>query len=275
MGKLSIVTDSSSNPEKIKISVPDKKIYNGNTVILEGSLRYRPLHCSELYSRLSNRDWNKSETLFISGVEGEGNEDDPILRYRKYTNSDYKPTGEIDEIDISNQSRNLSFPLCGVLGDETKATIRDMYCSIFDFTNAVPSEAFMNSTKSVINISECQESIDLVCGLDSYTDTVSIRELIEYSSYPRTTGKVNLSIRYSKLNNDETNAIVYNYNTIFKAFEYTEDRELVLEDLVEIIDDNLIRLEYLGGIIRLFPISSRITECIINNCTVIYGNFTR
>ena len=280
MGKLSIVTDSNSSPEKLKIDVSDKKIYYGDSegtvVIIEGSLKYRPLHCSELNNRLANRDWNKSETLFISRVSGEDNEDDPILRYRKYTNPEYRPTGEIDEIDASNESRDLSFPLCGKLSDDVKELIDDKYNKLFDSSMKASEEmSFLESTKHIIDTSECQESIDLIKGYDSYTDSLDINELIEYSSYPGTSARLELIIRYSMLNRNTNEATIYNHNTILKAFEYDEDRNLLLENAVEVIGDNLVRLEYLGGIVRVFPISTEISECIINYCTAIYGKFTR
>ncbi len=276
MGKLSIVTDNSTDSEKLKINVSDKKIYyndtDGTVVLIEGTLKYRPLHCSELSRRLTNRDWNKSETLFISGVSGEYNEDDPILRYRKYTET--KPTGEIDEINVRDDDSSLSFPLCGELDSETKARISEAYSEIFD-SNMTASEevCFMGSSKSVMNTSEGQESIDLIKGFDSYTNSLNIGELIEYSSYPRISGRVDLSIQYSKINGNDVR--IYNYFTTFKAFEYDRDRNLTIENMIEIIKDteDLIRIEYLGGTIRLFPISSRISECIINDCTVIYGKF--
>lgn len=275
MGKLSIVTDSSENPEKLKINVSEKKIYYGNVNLIEGSLRYRPLHCSELYSRLVHRNWNKSETLFISGVEDESNEDEPILRYRKYTDQNNKPVGEIDVINIRNDDSYLSFPLSRVLTEETKEKIIESYSSIFDSIRIGQDEVYMKSPKIVMNTEECQESLDLVMGLDSYTVSLDLRDLIEYSSQPKTMARTTLSIRYSKINSGGNDASIYSYHTIFKAFEYDENRNLILPDIIEVIGNNLIRVEYLGGTIRLFPISPSITECIINDCTVIYGNFTR
>ena len=63
MGKLSIVTDSNSENDKLKINVADRKIYynteEGLRVLIEGTLKYRPLHCSELSRRLANTDWNQ------------------------------------------------------------------------------------------------------------------------------------------------------------------------------------------------------------------------
>lgn len=279
--KLSIVSDSSENPEKLRINVADKKIYyedvSGNIVVLvEGSLGYRPLHCSEFHNRLANRNWNKSETLFISGVDGESNEDDPILRYRKYTNPENKPTGEIDEIDITSNNSDLSFPLCGDLNDETRERVFEFYENLFDATEGAHEEVcFMGSSKDVINTSDCQESISLVKGFDSYTNSVDLNDLIEYSSYPGTSARVDISIRYSKINDEESVAYIYNYFTTFKAFWYNENRELIIEDTIETISDDtddLVRIEYLGGIIKVFPVSPMVSECIINDCTIIYGN---
>lgn len=276
MGKLSIVTDSNSGNEKLKINVADRKIYyntqEGSVVLIEGSLKYRPLHCSELSRRLANRDWNKSETLFI---QGDSNVDDPILRYKKYTTT--RPTGEIDEIDTLSDDLSLSFPLCGDLSSETKERITEAYTSIFDDSMIAREEVcFMGSSKSVMRTSECQESIDIIKGPDSYTSSLSLCELIEYSSYPKVSARVDMSVKYSKLTNDLSDASIYTYFTTFKAFEYDRDRNIDLENMVEIISDDtedLVRIEYLGGIIRLFPVSPRITECIINDCTVIYGKF--
>lgn len=272
MGKLSIVTDGNSESEKLQINVADRKIYysdsEGTVVLIEGSLKYRPLHCSEISKRLANRDWNKSETLFI---QGDSNVDDPILRYKKS-----RPTGEIDQIETTNLDPDLSFPLCGELSSETKELITEAYTSIFDNASEATEEVcYMKSSKNVMDTSECQESIDLIGGLDSYTNSLSLGELIEYSCYPGVSAMVNLSVRYSKLNSTETEATIYNYFTTFKAFEYDQEQNLVLENLIEVIKDSedLVRIEYLGGTIRLFPISSRISECIINDCTIIYGKF--
>lgn len=276
MKRLSIVTDSNVDSEKLKINVADKKIYYGDsseaTVLIEGSLRYRPLHCSELSNRLAKRNWNKSETLFIS------NEDDPILMYRKYTNNENKPVGEIDEIDTRELDPNLSFPLCGDLDPEVKTLIDDMYAEKFDSSGISSEEGicFSESTRDPMDTSECQESINIIKGFDSYTSSLSLCELMEYSSNPGTTARVDLSIRYSKINSDGMSANVYNYFTTFEAFRYDSERNLISENMIESIKSGtteLIRIEYFGGIIRLFPVSDMISEYIINDCTIIYGKF--
>ena len=161
----------------------------------------------------------------------------------------------------------------GVFSRETKEKIIEIYNSLFDSVIVDQGRVFMQSSRDIIDTRNCQESINLVTGLDSYTSAVNLQDLIEYSSFPGTKARVNLNIQYSRSNISGNSAEIYSYHTIFDAFEYTEDRNLVLPGIIETVGDNLIRLEYLGGTIRLFPLSQRITECIINNCTVIYGNF--
>ena len=267
MGKLSIVTEESS---ELRINVADRKIYyntpGGTVTIIEGSLKYRPLHCSELSKRLESRNWNKSETLFI---QGDSSVDNPILRYKKS-----RPTGEIDTIDTLDLSGNLSFPLCGTLDSSVKAQIDAAYSEIFDSSLTASEEmCFLESTKNVMDTSKCQESIDIIKGSDSYTSGLSLRELIEYSSYPGISARLDMSIKYSVLGSNLEDPTIYTYFTTIDAFRYDNDRNLILEDTVENIGDDLIRLEYFGGVVKLFPISPQISECIINDCTIIYGNF--
>lgn len=277
MGKLSIVTENSPD---IRIDPVGKKISyteSGQTIIItEGDLKYRPLHCSELSSRLSSRDWNKSETLFISEVSNEDNEEEliPILNYRKYTS--VPPTGEIDEIDPSDDNISLSFPLCGELDESTKELIDSKYYELgLDPSDASNTVRYMISPKSALDTSECQKSINVILGTDSYTNSLNLFDLINYSSYPGTTCRIDLSVRYSKLNSYGNSADIYNYFTNIEAFKYDEDRNLNVENIIEIIGDTeeLVRIEYFNGTLRLFPVSPKVTECIINDCTVVYGKF--
>ena len=269
MGKLSIVTENNPNSD-ITINSVEKKIYCDNTDLVEGSLRFRPLRCSELRTRLAKRNWNKSETLFISEIDGEVNEDIPVLRYRKYNDLSLA-TGEIDSIDT--RSSELSFPLCGDINDRAIEEIdREYKLKIGADVDPLLEACQMKSSKTLRDLSVTENSIDLIKGLDSYTNSVSLKELIEYSSTPNLTGKVDLSIQYSKKVGGTYK--IYNYDTSFCAFKYNNNRDLDIENSIEIIEDgdeNLIQIEYLSGTIKILPISAKITECIINNCTIIYG----
>lgn len=67
-----------------------------------------------------------------------------------------------------------------------------------------------------------------------------------------------------------------NYKTTFSAFNYRyqeNDGGLVLEseDWIKVIGDDEIQVEFIEGILKALPLSNDVSECIISNCTVIYG----
>ncbi len=259
MGKLSIVTNT---PEENKLAINNNgEIYyltnNGTVNLVEGDIRYRPLHCSELYNKLSIRGIRPYD-LFISSVDGENNEDNPIIRF-----SYIEPRGEIDEIDTTDV--NNSFPLCGSLTRGTANIVRNKYIELFGTGELDAGEElkFLSGTNSVPD-RVFEVSIDLIKSFDSYTNTVSLNELINYSTDADLTCKVDLTVLYSK------NGVIYNHHTTFTAFDYDSNNALNIYNTVEDIS-NSVQLEYINGIIKVIPISRDVDECIINNCTVIYG----
>jgi len=261
MGKLSIITNT---PIENKLTINNNNdIYylnnNGEVInIIEGNLRYRPLHCSELSNKFELRGIRPYD-LFISGIEGEDDYDDPIIKF-----SYIEPRGEIDEIDTTDI--NNSFPLCGDLSRETKELIDEKYKELFgDSLNADEELRFLSSTNNIAD-KEIEESIDLIKSFDSYTNTVNLNELINYSTDAYINCRVDLTILYS------IRGVIYNYNTMFTAFDYNAHQILNIYNTIENIN-NYVQLEYINGTIKVIPISQEVNECIINNCTIIYGKF--
>lgn len=260
MGKLSIIT---STPKENKLAINNNnEIYyttNGGAInLIEGDLRRRPLHCSELYNKLSIRGIRPYD-LFISGIAGEDDYNDPIIKF-----SYIEPRGEIDEIDTTDIDN--SFPLCGDLDRETVERVNRKYIELFgDNLNAGEELRFLSSTNGIAD-REIEESIDLIKSFDSYTNTVSLNELINYSTDPYINCRVDLTVLYSK------EGTIYNYNTMFTAFDYNAHGTLNVYNTIEDIN-GLVQLEYINGVIKVIPMSQEVNECIINNCTVIYGKF--
>ena len=255
--KLSIVTNNSSVEGKIRIS-GDQLCYENETgetiIITDGDLKYRPLHCSELYNKFLTRGWNKTETLFIK---------DNNLMYRKYDT--VPPSSIIDEINPLTDTN--SFPLCGESYSRDIANrINEAYNNIFGNTNANEEICFLNTTRSLFN-PEWSVVLDY-CGPDSYTNTINLTEPIKfYSTKPGIQGKVDLSVLYTIGEN------LYTYNTTFCSFKYDSSDNLILEDLIE-TDGYYVEIEYIGGIIKAIPISKDVTECIINKCSLTYGKLS-
>lgn len=258
MGKLSIITNT---PVENKLTINNNnEIYytghQGTVSIVEGDLRYRPIHCSELNTKLSNRRIRPYD-LFISGIDGENDYRDPIIKF-----SYIEPEGEIDEIDTTDIES--SFPLCGELKKETIEEVDKKYIELFgDNSDATEEINFLLSTNNLAD-TEIEASIDLIKGFDSYTNTVSLNELINYSTKSGTSGRVSLTVLYS------IQDTIRSHNTMFEAFNYDSLQNLQIENMIEDID-GLVQLEYINGVIKVIPISKDVDECIINNCTVIYG----
>jgi hypothetical protein len=258
MGKLSIITNTSVE-NKLTIN-NNKEIYyitnDGTVNIIEGDLRYRPLHCSELSNKFELRGVRPYD-LFISGVEGEDDYNNPIIKF-----SYIEPRGEMDEIDTTDTDN--SFPLCGDLDRETKDLIDKKYIELFgDGLKANEELRFLSSTNNISD-KEIIESMDLIKSFDSYTNTVDLNELINYSTDAYINCRVDLTILYS------INGVIYNYNTMFTAFDYNAHQVLNMYNTIETIN-NRIQLEYINGTIKVIPTSQEVNECIINNCTAIYG----
>ena len=260
MGKLSIITNT---PVENKLTINNNnEIYytsnNGTINIVEGDLRYRPLHCSELGNKFELRGIRPYD-LFISGVSGEDDYNNPIIKF-----SYIEPRGEMDEIDTTDTEN--SFPLCGDLDRETQELVNRKYIELFgDGLNSSEELRFLSSTNNIAD-KEIEESIDLIKSFDSYTNTVDLNELINYSTEAYINCRVDLTILYS------ISGIIYNYNTMFTAFDYNANQVLNIYNTIENIN-NRVQLEYINGTIKVIPTSQEVNECIINNCTVIYGKF--
>lgn len=97
-----------------------------------------------------------------------------------------------------------------------------------------------------------------------YTNQLDLREYIHRSELPGISGKLDLSISYS-LVSEEFSV----YSVSFTAFSYTT--EGILKNPVRIFGDQYIQVEYIDGILTIYPKTTEVTECIINNCILNYG----
>lgn len=153
-----------------------------------------------------------------------------------------------------------------------------LYKETFGDMNATEEVYFYNSSKNTVDILTGAVTIDFITtNSDIYTDTLSLNDLVSYSSAPGVSGKVDLTVQYSK------SGEIFSKDYTFLAFSYKtkKDRgaqgkaenksELEMEDLVVLINSD-IELEFVKGVIRVTPIIDGIDECIISNCTVTYGN---
>ena len=128
-----------------------------------------------------------------------------------------------------------------------------------------------NST-SKIDFLNTQNTICLVeYNSDVYTDTVDLKKILSgiFCKSNITSSKVDLSIQYTKKTEDG-NVSLLNHDTTFEGF-YVSGKNIEITNFIETVSED-VDIEYLNGIIKLYPKNNNIIECIISNCTVSYGN---
>lgn len=126
-----------------------------------------------------------------------------------------------------------------------------------------------NSSKIVVNILDNQIIMDLV-DKDEYTNSVSLKKYIDKSIKAGLSGKIDLSIEYSKEGN------IFGKDFTFEAFNYEKleddnNPQLNIKNRTFNINSNEVIVEYLDGVIKVLPQSKSIDECIISNCLLTYG----
>lgn len=224
----------------------------------------RPLHCSELNKKMISRKWNKFDTKFINIESGEW----LYSRYYEVTN----PAGEIDIIKYTgvDHPEKTIFCCCDEilfpLGGETTVPVNgilELYKRLFG-TMKEKEIPFYNVTGKVINILDGSVVVDLInYNSTIYTDTISLGDVLKYPIAPHESGRVDLSIQYSKSGN------IYYSDKVFTAFSHNGDT-IEVDNIVESVNDN-VQLEYINGVIKVTPLISDVDECIISKCSLTYG----
>ena len=80
-----------------------------------------------------------------------------------------------------------------------------------------------------------------------------------------------MSIQYSKV---DDKSVIYSNDITFNGFStVTSNNKLSINfnNITQTVNDEVI-VEFIDGLIRLFPNKDNILECIISNCTITYGN---
>lgn len=250
-----------------------------NTVVVDNrDQSNRPVRESELYNKLLERNWNLPERLQINtegGIVSLGftvtatKNLDFIDENRDYVQTDfsgetihYAPREEDFLRDktysvINNSGINIDYT-----PDESDlSNFNNTYKDIINMLNSEDNIYLFNTSKYSVDILSDSVTFDVV-SRNSYTNTVSLENLYNYSSNPNVTAKVDVSVRYSK------NNVVYTHDLTFEAFEKDSG---IKNNIIDSSNDDII-LEYLENVIRVIPGNNDVDECIISNCTVTYGN---
>ena len=242
----------------------------GIKVGIENSI-YRPVYMSELAKKLRLRDWNlgprkiirndllcylyptvhKTPDIFVEEDEG------------------YVPVSSDSEKDLIDFINSID--RFGENGEDE--SLKEFYDILKNNSNDDMMRReiyFYDSSSENVNILDQVISEDIIkYDSDVYTDSLSIINLISPTKLYK--AKVDLGIQYVK-NLNSSGTKIYNYRTSFSAINKEEIKnDLLSGGWIEDINND-VQIEYISGVVKVSPISSEVTECIISNCTLTYGN---
>lgn len=268
--KIKLITSEVNNSE---ISIDSKNefslVYNDNNeqfkLTIENS-KNRPIRISELNNKLIERDWNVFERRYIKFDKGK-----ELLMLKKTNNS----TDYIEK--LNTEDNNLGIELCNLdnIPSETILEFESEYKDILNMKNTDNEIYLYSASNRVIDILNNTVSIDMIsCDSDIYTDIIDLKNIIKIFPKSNLSMKIDLSVLYSK------NGKIYNYDTTINGINYniedTKDSTVSIKNnpIIENINSDIF-IEYTDLIIKVLPTSNLISECIINNCTITYGNLKK
>ncbi len=231
--------------------------------------KYRPIYASELVEKLRDNKWLHNKNL---SIDVEGNiiyclDSDGLDRtYPTYEIS----LGKLSSFPLTNKDTISEYQFEEVWSNlfkdlpsgstEIKTEIENMAKSkeIYLFNDSSEEIDFLNTSNSATLI-EYNSGV--------YTNSLDLKGILsgKICESDITTLKVDLSVQYSN-----SSGLVFNHDTTFEGLA-VENGKITLSNFIEEVGSD-ITIEYLNGIIRVFPERDEIIECIISNCSVTYGN---
>lgn len=232
----------------------------------------RSIYCSELLKKVKNSDWFRHKRLVVDGalddfdiklLSSDIKSPQPEYYIIESDLGDLVPINTPDELGVfefNNIWGSIFNDINPDLAAQWETQINDMLES---------NEIYLyNSSKGIINILESSREVNLVENKsDIYTDTLDLRSIFFGETLSEDIkNKIDLSIQYTILGDKK----IYSTDICFSGF-FFKNSKLVSNDFIRKINEDII-VEYLNGIIRVIPNSDKVLECIINNCTITYGN---
>ena len=213
--------------------------------VSEGKLgnRFRPIHCSELTNFLKYHSWCRGGTLVV-GEEGD--------IYYTSPRTDGSLAGERIPLEQIEKTQNPITPSGS--DDDYDKKINDWYGDIFGTeSRAYEENNFFSTGYNPVGIRGTESSVlDLIeYNSDTYTSILNLSPLVSGDVSGIVSGNVQYSI----------GDLIYTQSFMFSADPTTTYISPA---------DSMIVIEYVSGVLRVFPVDRRIGECIINDCILVY-----
>lgn len=244
---------------------------------------HKSIYCSELVQKMIRKDWLNPKRIFIVEDKKIGKDFD-IRKLIKNTKQALPIYTVIPPIEKEQEKESILLTTPNDLTDYEFNKLWDLiFDNIEDGDNikkqiedmAINGEFYLYDTsKETYDLLNSSNTVTLIeVGSDIYTNSLDIKPILFNTVIDNnTTAKIDLSIQYSKVGDNST---IYSSDTTFNGFSIitssNNNTSIKFNDVFQTINDDVV-IEFVDGIIRLFPKNENILECIISNCTITYGN---
>lgn len=233
---------------------------NISTPVLIKNSDFRAIKCSELTRALVNKCYFKQCLVYFE-EEAFKMKVNPLQLIDDIPTIMQPPTGDLskyaDGIELNSNTTEAD-----------KSEIDNIYSELYDGDDKEGMNSVKYSTNSRLDLIGDSNIVEIiVSGSDVYTDTINFNGIIHHFTAPNLSGIVNIDVRYSF-----SDSSIKNDSISFNLFSYDSEGSLTSRNFIQDVNDE-IRCEFINGVLRLFPLSTNICECIINNCVLTYGKF--
>lgn len=247
------IADNSNGPG---IRAKNGAIKRDGELVINKDNPKRPILVSELLNKLYSRNLNIGVSKFIA--DDSGKNIGIVNKEGTWKNVDFKNMILVDDIPLDHA-------VCAPVSERLK-TIDSEYTQFMNMIEYNKKVDLYNSSKMTVDVLTGAVSFNMV-EPEEYTNSVDLTRLtkrLKYSENATISGRVELSVKYSLLGN----STLFGEDLTFEAFTFknnTKDSADFTSDL-----EGVVEVEYVNGIVRAFPISDKVGECIISSCVVTY-----
>lgn len=254
--------------------------------ILNNESTFRPIRCSELYRAINNKAHfkfgmtygfreNKEDVFEMKlNIDSLVDNNENKICLNPLSDSEEQFFASTESIPLIKQPKKLetSNSMKGIrlgrsLDDSDVVAINSAYNNLYDGKDKIGFDLIKYSANNGPDLGDEPWTACLVspCS-DVYTDTLNLNGIMRHNVTDNLSGTVDLDVRYSVRGN------IYTGSVSFSAFTYDSDKNLTTQNIVHNIN-NFVQVEYINGVLRVFPLKTEVIECIINNCIITYAKF--
>ena len=175
----------------------------------------------------------------------------------------------INQSAEKNESPDIIVPKSDI--DKISNEVNNAFNFIYENQRGERELRVTRSSKNRTDIVDDSITIEVINSetTSTYTNTVDLNGLIDHVNIPEISAKIDITYQYSV----KDSQIIRSGDLSFKVFNIDEKGNVEKDN--RIFDMGEVTVEYINGIIRIFPTSNNINECILSDVIITYGNLEK